>query len=407
MKKIIVTKLLEHQSLFIIVFSAVCYFFVNVLLKEKLSDVAYGEYSMIITFFSMIFIYGLLGLEQGFAKYSLVVKENIIETNEFQFKLVFISIILVSVFSSLFLIYYYSSLSINFFLIVIASICMSSLLFLYTLFRLNSNFVSAQLMQNGFKLILFFAVLILLNIKRFYDNEIVLILLGSIIITFLIGLFKIKKIKIRFVDKVSKRTVIISGIFFLVSTATFSLINFADRYLIEYKFGLKVVGDYFYLFNVFLAPFSILQGYIGFKKLTHYKNSFSVLDFKKNNNKSLTYGFLLSVLLLIFYFLIIKVKIVTFDFLIYRNTVFLLLILGILKIYSAGIYPAFDVIIDVKNLIKAKTIILIISLSILIIAFFFAQSIELIIVSLIIIWFLKTSIMSWFLIYQEKNKNFE
>ena len=398
---------MEHQSLFIIVFSAVCYFFVNVLLKEKLSDVAYGEYSMIITFFSMIFIYGLLGLEQGFAKYSLVVKENIIETNEFQFKLVFISIILVSVFSSLFLIYYYSSLSINFFLIVIASICMSSLLFLYTLFRLNSNFVSAQLMQNGFKLILFFAVLILLNIKRFYDNEIVLILLGSIIITFLIGLFKIKKIKIRFVDKVSKRTVIISGIFFLVSTATFSLINFADRYLIEYKFGLKVVGDYFYLFNVFLAPFSILQGYIGFKKLTHYKNSFSVLDFKKNNNKSLTYGFLLSVLLLIFYFLIIKVKIVTFDFLIYRNTVFLLLILGILKIYSAGIYPAFDVIIDVKNLIKAKTIILIISLSILIIAFFFAQSIELIIVSLIIIWFLKTSIMSWFLIYQEKNKNFE
>ncbi|MCZ8197453.1 MAG: hypothetical protein O9267_07595 [Flavobacterium sp.] len=355
----------------------------------------------------MIYIYGLSGLEQGFAKYSHVVKENVIETNLFLFKLVIGSIIIVSFISSIFLIYYYNSISINFFLLIVTSVCMSSLLFLYSIFRINSNFVIAQLLQNGFKIILFFIALLLLVLKRFYKNEIIFLVMLSIIITFIFGILKLKKMRFVFVDTTTRNTILVSGVFFLIATATFSIINFADRYLIENKFGLAVVGDYFYLSNIFLAPFSILQGYIGFKKLVHYKNSFTIENFKKNNRTNLIYGFLLSILLIIFYFLIIEIGIGTFDFLKYKTVFILLLLLGIAKIYSSGIYPAFDVVIDVKNLKIAKTTILIISLFILLITFFYAKTIEIIISSLIIVWVIKTLILRWFLINQETNNNFE
>jgi len=285
---------------------------------------------------------------------------------------------------------------------------MISLLFLYSVFRLNSNFVLAQLAQNGFKIIFFVVVSFLLFLKRFYLNEVFLILFLSIIIVFLAGaIYLNNKIDFKFNKSTTNKTILAAGFYFLISTSTFSIINFADRYLIEYKLGLEKVGDYFYLSNIFLSPFSIFQGYIGFKKLVQYKNSFEVETFKKNNKTNLFLGFLLAVVLLLFYKFIEITKMVNFNFAENLNVILLLLALGIAKLYSSGIYPAFDVVINLQNLKKAKTLILLITLTLVLSAFLIAHNTETIILIMILIWITKTLLLKSFLLKQVKREKIE
>ena len=72
----------KHLSLAIIIFGAGCFFLSNILLKEVLNEEAYGQYSITITYFSVIFIFGLLGLEQIFLRYSNFIATNTIETQK-------------------------------------------------------------------------------------------------------------------------------------------------------------------------------------------------------------------------------------------------------------------------------------------------------------------------------------
>ena len=408
MKKKILNKLLQHQSLGIIVFGAGSFFLTNIILKEKLSDREYGEYSMVMTFFSMLYIYGLLGLEQVFVKYSHVKEKNSIETNRFLLRMSIFSLFISSVISCSFFLIYYDKIPINPLLFIVTTVAMSSMLLMYSIFRLNSNFVLAQIAQNGFKILFFVCILIMLIIKRFNLNEILLGLAFCILLVFLAEIVILKD-KFRFVLelKTTQKTIITAGFYFFISTATFSLINFADRYLIENKFGIEKVGDYFYLSNIFLAPFSILQSYIGFRKLVDYKNLYTVDKFKKNNKINLVLGIILSLLLLLVFQILVSINIVNFDFYAEKNIILLLLVLGTVKLYSAGIYPAFDLMISLENLKKAKLIVMFLSLMILIITFLWAKNIETIISFIILIWLLKTLILRSFLLLQEKNKHFE
>ncbi|MFN8273791.1 MAG: oligosaccharide flippase family protein [Flavobacteriaceae bacterium] len=408
MKERILVKFKSHQSLFIIVFGAVGFFITNIILKEKLNPIEYGEYSMVITFFSMVYIYGLLGLEQVLVKYSHIIEKNILTTDTFLIKITTGSILVSSIISSIFFLLYYNAIQVNPILFYISTACMISLLFLYSVFRLNSNFVLAQLAQNGFKIIFFVVVSFLLFLKRFYLNEVFLILFLSIIIVFLAGaIYLNNKIDFKFNKSTTNKTILAAGFYFLISTSTFSIINFADRYLIEYKLGLEKVGDYFYLSNIFLSPFSIFQGYIGFKKLVQYKNSFEVETFKKNNKTNLFLGFLLAVVLLLFYKFIEITKMVNFNFAENLNVILLLLALGIAKLYSSGIYPAFDVVINLQNLKKAKTLILLITLTLVLSAFLIAHNTETIILIMILIWITKTLLLKSFLLKQVKREKIE
>jgi O-antigen/teichoic acid export membrane protein len=408
LKKKIIEKLSHHRSLFIIVFGAIGFFLANIILKEKLSGEDYGKYSMVMTFFSMVYIYGLLGLEQVLVKYSHVVRSNTITTNTFLLRLTLGAIVFSTIVSAAFFLMYYSQININPILFLATTFAMTSLLFLYSMYRLNSNFILAQLAQNGFKILFFIFVLALLFFKRFYLNEILLGLSLSIMVIFIAGAINLKKkLHLIFDQSTAQKTIMVAGFYFFISTSTFSIINFSDRYLIEYKLGLEKVGDYFYLSNIFLAPFAILQGYIGFKKLVDYKNSFTIRKFKKSNNRNLLFGILLSIALVAFYELVLFLGITNFDFSKNKNVVLLMLILGTIKLYSAGVYPAFDVVIDIKNLKRAKTIILALSIMILMAAYIFANTVETIILAIIIIWFVKTLILRWFLINQEKGNHFE
>src|SRR5690606_3512312 len=97
-------------------------------------------------------------------------------------------------------------------------------------------------------------------------------LLVTLIVVFIISmLFGIRKagtIKFNLVEgAVSYRL----WLNFSLSMLIMNLLNSFDKFLIEYKLSRADLGDYFFLQNIFLSPFSQIQTYAGFKLLALYK----------------------------------------------------------------------------------------------------------------------------------------
>ena len=91
---------------------------------------------------------------------------------------------------------------------------------------------------------------------------------------------------------------------FFISLLTISLLGFGDRFFIESRFGLEILGDYFFFLNIFLFPFSLFQSYIGFKEIVSFKKNFSInlLNYKIIN--VLKSSFIFSIMLIFIFYLI-------------------------------------------------------------------------------------------------------
>ena len=74
----------QHLSLLVIMVGAISFFVSNLVMKEILTATQYGHYSIFVTYFSLIYVFGILGTEQVFLRFSMGVKKNTIETQKFQ-----------------------------------------------------------------------------------------------------------------------------------------------------------------------------------------------------------------------------------------------------------------------------------------------------------------------------------
>ena len=385
----------KHLSLAIIIFGAGCFFLSNILLKEVLNEEAYGQYSITITYFSVIFIFGLLGLEQIFLRYSNFIATNTIETQKFQVSLIVKTILLTSTIGTLFFIFYFKEeFKINFILLYLSSISIVALLYLFNIFRLNSNFVFAQLVSNFWRIILLVLAAVLFFLKISDLNVLLNFIMLGILFSFLFALF------IFFKRIHTPKDILKTSFQFFISISTFSLLTFGDRFVIQNKFGFEQFGNYFYLTNFFLAPFSILQNYIGFKQLIFFKNNFTIEAFNAFNKKVILFGILLAVFLFIMPNLLMYFKIISFEFDKYISITILLLILGIIRLYSSSITSAFEAKTNVDSLKKANLIFILSALVIVVFAILVFNSLELIIATVILIWLLRTLVYKSVLLKQ-------
>ncbi len=392
----------NHLSLSVIVIGALCFFIANVVLKEKLTHQEYGLYSLVITFFSMMNLYGLLGLEQVFIRFSDFYQKNKIFTPLFILKLVAVIIVVSSFFGTLLFIQYATdTLQLNFLLVLFATISIVSLLFIYNVLRLNSDFVLSQVFFNLWKF--FLIILVLLSFVFFKLNIVLFInlLMTIIILSFLISFyFCFKRIQFSYKKNVSKTDIIKTSIQFLISITSFSLLIFGDRFIIEHKFGIEEFGNYFYLTNFFLAPFSILQNYIGFKHLIIFKLDFKVASFNNFNRKIIFFGICLSLSLFIFLKTVSYYSVLNFDFNHYNLTIILMLIMGIIRLYSSSITSAFEAKTNVNTFKKGNIIFIVLSLIIVFIDFIFINTLDLIICSIILIWLIRSIVFRQLLLGQ-------
>lgn len=399
--KFFIKTIQQHFSFFIIICGAGSFFISNIILKEIFTPQQYGNYSIFITYISLISIFGLLGLEQIFIRYSEFLSYNKITTQKFQIRLIFTVIIISSIISCFFFNNLYFYLNLNIILVLFSSMSIISLLYFYNVFRLNSDFILSQILNNLWKIILLgiTSTFLIFEIKDFilFIN---IIMISIISTNLLAAYFYYKRIKFIYNEIVSKKIIYSSSVQFLVSITSFSLLLFGDRFLIEYKFGINEFGNYFYLTNFFLAPFSIFQNYIGFKQLIAFKNNFNKELLNKISKKTFFLGTMLSIILFIIPKFICYFRITTFNFNDFNFEIILILILGNIRLYNATINSAFEARTDLKTLEKANFRNIIISATIIIITFVFFNKIELIIISFIMIWVFRSIITRRLLVGQ-------
>ncbi|CAM4164426.1 hypothetical protein FLAN108750_13505 [Flavobacterium antarcticum] len=390
----------KHFSFVLIILGAGCFFLSNVLFKIIFTDLEYGQYSILMTYLSVMYILGLLGLEQIFLRYSFQSNNNIITTQKFQIKLVGWTILITPIIGILSFQFYFNEVYINQFLLYFSSLSMVALLFIFNAFRLNTNFVIAQFVSNFWRFFLIFIAIIAFFYKNVSFDYAINAILSSTIFIFIVGfIFCFKKIRFIFDENVSKKDLMFTAFQFFISITTFSFLAFGDRFLVEYKFSVEEFGNYFYLTNFFLAPFSIFQNYIGFKQLIFFKKEFSVSIFNAFNKKFLLLGCGLGILLFGISYIVNQYERLNFDFDKYTNVIILLIIMGVVRLYSASINSAFEAKTNIKSLQKANLIFIFFAVLIIGSSTFF-QSLEAIVICIILIWLVRCIIMKKILIRQ-------
>lgn len=392
-------------SLFVIVLGAISFFLANIFMKEILSPYFYGQYSIVVTFFSLIYSFGILGTEQVFIRFSNKIDTNVIETQKTQIVLITVLVIFSSLLSTYFFHTYYSSIKVNTCLLFISSFSMIGIMFLFTVLRMNSNFFISQLIVNYWKIVLLLLSGYYLVYKKNDLEFFINFLCINFIVLFLCALVIVfNKVKIKYNKMIADRDIFRASFHFFLSILSFTLIIFSDRLIIESKFKLEEFGNFFYLMNFFLAPFSILQNYIGFKQLIIFKGVFNKEYFIKSNQKSIILGVLLSFFLLLVICIITYYHIFNFDFKLYCNTIFLLLLTGIIRLYSASVSAAFEARTSIKTLQKSNVHIVIITIFGLLLTYYLADSIEVVLIFILLLWCYRCYVHRQFLLSQIKNE---
>lgn len=342
--------LTKNSSLIVLVFGAGGFFISNLLLKNFFTSSDYGAYSLLVTYFSILFIISVLGLEQVFLRYSKRISAKKLTTDSLTFKSMVCSSLLVAIIGTLvFNILYDIVLNMPLLLIASIGICFSTILF--TTHRLQENFSISQWIVNYWKIGL--VVFVILGFVGLHiDYEIVFYgLCGAIILfSFISSYLTLNTIHIVKEKQLNHRQFFESFAWYFVSIVLFTFLNFSDRLFVEYHFGLEELGNYFFLNNFFLAPFLLLQNYVGFKQLVYFKTNFNWSIMHRNLLKSLVLGVVLSSILMLLGYAIDALKL--FNLYLEDNIMLIgvLLLLGCLRLCSAMVSAAFEVLIEIKYL---------------------------------------------------------
>jgi hypothetical protein len=379
---------------------AISFFLTNIVMKEVLSSFYYGQYSIIITYFSLIFVLGILGMEQVFLRFSTAKESNRIETQKIQLVLLGCVALFSSVVSTLFFKKNYPEIEFNPVLLFLTSFSIISSLFLYNVMRLNSNFLLAQLIANFWK----FVLLVLAAIFYFKQSDRLEVFVASLCFA-IIGFFVLcliyvfRTIHFTFTKPVSSLEIMSTATHFFIAIASFSLITFADRFIIEKKFNYITLGDFFYLTNFFLAPFTILQNYVGFKQLILFKNDFNLNYYFRYNRKIIFFGVFLAFFLFLFATALNYFKVLNYQFNNY-TIISLLLLIGVIRLYSSSIISAFEAKSTLSYLRKSNVFIVSFTVLILLYAYYFCHTIHSILACVILVWCLRCVIHRQLLLHQ-------
>ncbi len=337
-----------------------------------------------------MYLLGIFGTEQLFLRFSNSASPNVICTSPHILWLVAILCVISSLSGTWFLKNGYPELNIGFSMLLLSSAGMAALLFLFNVLRLNSDFFLAQVAANYWKVALF-VISIFFYLTSSRDLDAIMFLVAINIIGIFIASVIFVRLKIRLVADIyiPARKLIAMGFHFLLAIIGFSLITFADRLLIESKYSVAEFGNFFYISNFFLAPYSILQSYIGFKQLIFFKMNFTESYLSRFGRKSIILGIGVGIFLFALGLAIEYLEFLNFTFSDYIPTILLLLLTGTVRLYSSTVLSAFEARTTIETLKLANIYIAIITVAGLGILYFAVRTFEAILAGVLAIWILR------------------
>lgn len=378
----------KHFSFVIIAFGSLCFFLVNFLLKDYLSQDNYGTYSIFITYISLLSSFGMLGFEQTLIRTSKIKQKLEIEK----------SVILPSVISVFFVSIVGSYLIINnyeigldyYYLLTLSTLVILTKL-VFNLSRMMSKFIFSQLSLNFWKIGLFLITLYLV----FFEIKIkILDLFQYILILFFVSgilIFPLFK-QIVVVHEKKIIALIKQSLLFFLTLFTISLISFGDRFFIENRFGLSEMGNYFFYINIFLFPFMLFQNYIGFKEIIVFKKDFSQKMLNDKIVLAQKYSLCFSIVLIISLCLIEYLNIYDLQILLNLDIIIPLIILGNIKVIYSLLSSAVGAVANDKMLIDINIKSIFSIFLIMPCIYYFAFNISITIFFIITLWLIRSLI---------------
>lgn len=255
----------SNKSLFIIGVGAISNFLIVLLLKKFFDKEFFNYYTLYITFVGIISSFGFLGLDQVFLRVSKINNKKVLIHTDLFYILLFALIITPLGFSWYFLKTYQI---LNFWIFLISGIAINAIILGFNTKRLIKEFVIAQWLKNGYRIVFLLFVLIglyfTLDIKYFF-----------FFLTVTLGLFGIGSflIVLKNVSTASKKTEHLAKYFFsfLFNIAVITFISYGERILIANVLGKETLAKYYYYSTIIIAPLMLLQQYVGFKELVNFK----------------------------------------------------------------------------------------------------------------------------------------
>ena len=386
----------KHFSLLILSLASFSFFMINIFLKEQLNSEDYGVYSLLVTYISLLSSFGMLGFEQTLLRNSVIKLK--LEIDKALIVPIIFSALLVSLIGS-FLMFNNYNLGLDISLIFLLSLMVILVKLIYNLYRLSSRFVISQIALNFWKIALFFVVLFFfffdcsLNLRNVFLSIIVLFFL-SLFLFF--GLIK----KVLFVSNLDFQKVLKQSALFMLTLFTISFISFGDRFFIESRFGLIILGDYFFYINMFLFPFSLFQTYIGFKEIVSFKKDFHINVLNSKLLFILKKTIYFSLFLFTTLYLVDYCNLYNFNISSNLNIIIPLIFLGIIKIAYSLLSAAMGAICSDDMLLQVNVKSIISILVVIPLVYYFSFNISLTIIFIIALWLIRCII--W---YNQLKKN--
>jgi len=384
----------KHSSFLVIVIGAFAVFAANILLKNILSPKAYGEYSILITFFQVISSFGLLGFEQVFLRISEVKRQGIIQTDKKLSVLLLIVWVVFGGVSSYLFHTYFSNIGISYFYYFAITLIITLSMFLFNMFRLNSDFTVSQLILNSWKffvlaLCLFFLWQHIDNIRLFV-KMLSYCLFGVFIVQVVYGY---KKIVFDFLNKYSLKELYLYALHFFISLLTLTFVGYSDRFIVKSEFGSEILGEYFFLATIFFFPYALIQGYVGFKELVAFKKEGSLKGLGKKLLRINILGIFLGIAIVLASVVINKIALLPYIDI--ENNVLLIAIFiatGIVKLNYSLLSALLGAKGEVKTIKNANLQSLLFILVIGAVFYSFLNSIEMVALSFLLFWISRTVI---------------
>ena len=380
----------NHYSLGIMIFGSVSVFIANILFRDLLSPEHYYKYSILIIFIALMNSFGLFGLEQVFVRLTII-KNDVLEVSKKNVQAIGI-IALVNSFVFTWVLKWNYRFEDSFLLLVLMSMPVICLVFFYNFFRLNSNFVIAQLASNSWKIYLGLGVLFtyFFNLEINFDSFLIG-LITALLLTVLCCVLLTKKIKVVFVDLISLREMLKLAFQFFISLLTLSFIAQSDKLIVEEFFGAEKFIDYFYLANLFLFPFSFIQSYIGFKEIIVMKKDHNY-NLLKASIRVFAFAIVFSILLVGIVLALAKFSFIKID--LYANSAIILLFLltGVLRLVYAIYSSYFSCFANTKDVKWVNTFSIISSLVLLYIVSNINLNVNVIALFLASLWMIRLNI---------------
>lgn len=266
----------RHAPLPIMVAGAGGLFLSTVIMRQVLSPEVFGVFGLTLTFVAFLVSFGLLGSDQAMMRTVRITPETLLVSKSSARALVYAALLAIP----LLVVLGYFGVSTEFpWLVLLALVvaCQGQLI-LFNLLRLRSHFISAQLVNNSWRVLLLMATAVIWFLGERPGIETMLaILLISLFLPLIVSAFLVNKKSITFVDDEHPQFLWN----FMVSLGITALLGTLDRFLIQRSLGLVAFGDYFYAYTLIVSPFLVLAGYIGFREFVVFKQHFEWPAFRR------------------------------------------------------------------------------------------------------------------------------